>query len=92
MGQEQGTAFNVAMFARGRNADLDAVHVGFDCPKDIVDWLDVVQHADPKTYPGRASLINEILRAWAEKKEHEFTIAQRIKGFNATPAQSGGAA
>jgi hypothetical protein len=90
----EGTANSEALaetpaFARG-GTELTTELRG-ECPRWIVEVIDAVALArgGPGANIHRATIVNEVLAEWAEKKRHEAMLVHRIAGFNPTGSDSG---
>jgi hypothetical protein len=75
-------------FARG---ELTAELRG-ECPRWILSVLDAVVMARGGQSAGvhRATIVNEVLTEWAEKKRHEAMLVHRLAGVHPTDSDAGG--
>lgn len=73
------------LFGRARNPDADTTQVAFQCPKNILVWLDAVSMARGGD---RGPLIVEILGKWAEVEEHRHMVVGRVLAGNRTGSDS----
>lgn len=82
------------MFARGRNDDRSHTDLRAEIPKGVMAVIDAHWMAQGEAKASRNSVVNEILRAWAEKKWHEASLVLRLAPGNPSGPDSlgGGAA
>lgn len=75
-------------FALG--GERDTVELRGDVPRWIANVLDAVVMArgGQAANVHRATVFNEVLAAWAEKKVHEASLVQRLAGCNPTGSET----
>lgn len=70
------------MFARGRNEGRPSTELRAEIPKDVMAVIDAHWMAQSDAKASRNSVVNEILRVWAEKKWHEASLVLRLAPGN----------